>query len=224
MWSYIKSKLGLSKDDGTIPLSQILPYVPDSPVVIEAGAFNGMDTLKLSKQFNKGHIHAFEPVPEVYQQLVERAGQLPNVTTHPVALGAAPGTLTMYLSGATAEQRSSSSLLPPKDHLKIHDHIAFDERIEVPVITLDGWAAEADVERVDFMWLDMQGNELAVLKASPRIMATVQAIYTEVSLVETYEGVPLYGELREWMESQGFTVAIEKLPWKDMGNVLFVRG
>jgi hypothetical protein len=48
-------------------------------------------------------------------------------------------------------------------------------------------------------------------------------IYTEVSLVETYEGVALYPELKAFLIEQGFVVKQEQLPWPDMGNVLFVR-
>ena len=79
------------------------------------------------------------------------------------------------------------------------------------------------IDHVDFLWLDMQGHELAVLKASPRMLNSARAIHTEVSLKETYRGVPLYPEFRHWMENKGFKVVREALPWPDMGNVLFVN-
>ena len=50
----------------------------------------------------------------------------------------------------------------------------------------------------------------------------MRVIY-EVSLKEVHEGVPLYSEVRAWLEQQGFHVMREELPWPDTGNILFVR-
>jgi hypothetical protein len=36
-------------------------------------------------------------------------------------------------------------------------------------------------------------------------------VYSEVHLLRSYEGAPLYGELREWLEGKGFNVAREEL-------------
>jgi hypothetical protein len=65
--------------------------------------------------------------------------------------------------------------------------------------------------------------EFNVLRASKEILPTVKVIYSEVSLLEMYEGAPLYPEYRSWLESQGFSVIDEDLRWTDMGNVLFAR-
>ena len=55
------------------------------------------------------------------------------------------------------------------------------------------------------------------------MLETVRAIYTEASLLEMYEGAPLYADYRRWLEAGGFRVAMEDLPWRDMKNVLFLR-
>ena len=219
----IKKLLGFKTEKGTISKKKIAKYLPNNPVIFEAGAFNGEDSLALSKQFPKGHIHAFEPIPEVFNELKKRVRGQKNVSIYPIALGATNGMTTMYLSGASHQQRSSSSLLKPKEHLNVHQHIPFKQTLKVPIKTIDAWALQNGVPYIDFMWLDMQGNELVALKAAPKILSTVKVIYTEVSLIETYEGVPLYEEYKNWLISQGFEVKIEALAWKDMGNVLFVR-
>ena len=46
-------------------------------------------------------------------------------------------------------------------------------------------------------------------------------LYTEVSLEELYEGTVLYPEYKKFLESNGFEVVFEDLPWTDGGNVLF---
>ena len=80
-----------------------------------------------------------------------------------------------------------------------------------------------NIDHIDFMWLDMQGAEYQMLKKSKIILPTVKVIFTEVSLLQMYEDCPLYPEFRAWLESEGFEVVAEQLPWKDMGNVLFIR-
>ena len=72
------------------------------------------------------------------------------------------------------------------------------------------------------MWLDMEGMELAALKAAGSVLGTVKAVCMEVSRDRHYVGAPLYGEIIAWMREQGFRVAIDRVTlW--FGNVLFVR-
>lgn len=205
---------------GEIPKSFIRKFLPDAPVIIEAGAHVGIDTLEMSRVWPKGSIHAFEPVPDIFAKLAENTKGLRNVKLYPCALGAATGTARIFVSGGTSD--GSSSLLEPKEHLTEHPEVHFNSRIEIPVMTLDDWSEKYGVRNADLLWLDMQGNELAAMKAGERILGTVRAIHIEVSLKEVYRGVPLYPEVRQWLEARGFKVVREELPWPDMGNVLFV--
>jgi hypothetical protein len=104
-----------------------------------------------------------------------------------------------------------------------HPDVLFNETIYVTCVTLDDWVEINNIEKVDLLWLDMQGNELNVLKTGLKVLEKVQAIYTEVNLKEAYEGAPLYTELREWLEVHNFKVEVEEIPWEDGGNVLFLR-
>jgi FkbM family methyltransferase len=197
-------------------------HLPLDPVIVEAGAHVGYDTVELSKRFPGGAIHAFEPIPALYRQLAERTADLANVTTYEKALGGASGRSKMWVSGGGGDQ--ASSLRRPALHLEELPTITFDEQIAVEVTTLDDWAREHDVPSIDLLWLDLQGAELDLLKGSPGCMATVAVIHTEVMATEQYEGVPLYPEMLAWMEQRGFGVAVEKRPWPNgAGNVVFVR-
>jgi hypothetical protein len=77
--------------------------------------------------------------------------------------------------------------------------------------------------KADFLWLDMQGLELAVLQSAPFTVANIQGIYTEVNLIENYRGGSLYPEMKQWLDQAGFEVAKEAIAWKEGGNVLFGR-
>ena len=77
-------------------------------------------------------------------------------------------------------------------------------------------------QKIDFMWLDLQGMELNVLKSGKSILQTVIAIYTEVSSIEVYKDQTLYTDLKEWLTSNGFSIEREVVE-KGGGNVLFIR-
>jgi len=111
----------------------------------------------------------------------------------------------------------------PKEHLNTNLAVLFEEKIHVQALTLDGWAEQYGIEKVDYMWLDMQGAEYAVLQASSKILKTVKVIFTEVSLMELYEGTTLYPQFKEWLQAQGFTLVKEVLPWDSCGDALFIK-
>jgi FkbM family methyltransferase len=204
-----------------ISKSVLKKYLPASPVIIDCGAHDGTDSIELIRILG-GRLHAFEPVPEIYSRLVERTKQYGNIITYPLALSNKSGVDHFFVSEGDSD--ASSSLLPPKDHLIDHTTTFFNKKIEVTTITLDDWAAKYNIDHVDMLWLDMQGFEMQMLKASARILPSVKLIHTEVSVKETYEGVGLYRQYRAYLESLGFKMVMEAIPeGYDMGNVLFAR-
>jgi len=193
--------------------------LPSDPVIVEAGAHVGLDTVEMARLWSRGQIHAFEPIPHIYQQLEAQTAKLPNVRTYQTALGAETATADMWLSsGGTA----SSSLLDPKTHLEAFPAIEFRHKIKVDVTTLDDWSQSAHVARVDFLWLDMQGCELAALQHAKRILPSVSAIALEVFLEELYADAPLWPEVQAWIQGQGFVI-LRQILGRTYGDALAVR-
>ena len=126
----------------------------------------------------------------------------------------------MYVSSGSSD--GSSSLLPPKEHLNVFPTVYFDSKIKVTTTTLDAWAESNNIRKIDFMWLDLQGMELNVLKSGTNILRTVTAIYTEVSGIEAYKEQTLYSDLAEWLVSNGFRIEREVVE-NSSGNVFFLR-
>jgi FkbM family methyltransferase len=207
--------------NGSISKAVVKKYLPANPVMIDCGAHDGSDSMELARLF-KGEVHAFEPLDDIFIRLVNNAKQYKNIHCYKIALSNEDGINDFYISEGGSNM--SSSLLEPQQHLIDHPDVYFKEKMSVKTLTLDSWATANGIERVDLLWLDMQGSELDMLKASERILPTVKVIYTEVSVRETYKGVALYPELKMWLEQKGFKVIIEAIPeYWDMGNVLFVR-
>lgn len=198
----------------------ILSILPNDPIVIEAGAHRGRDTLKMSEFWPQSMIHAFEPVPYLFKILKERTAHKQNIQLYPYALAGKTETMSMYVSDACCD--AVSSLLKPKELATARPDITFTVET-VSAITLDDWAKKYGVNKVDFMWLDMQGGELAALQASPTILKTITAIKTEISFSERYENSPPYEVLSSWLEQQGFKEIAQNIHHGLWGDALFVR-
>jgi FkbM family methyltransferase len=197
-------------------------FVPDNSVIIDCGAHDGKDTVALANLFKNGVVHAFEPVPEIFGRLKNRVNSFKNIKFYNIALSDKNGSAKFHVS--SGESDGSSSLLVPKKHYDFHPDTVFNETINVESLTLDAWASSQGVEKVDLLWLDMQGYELQMLQASNKILSTVKVIHTEVSTTELYKGIGLYSDYKIFLEKKGFIVKVEAIPkgWT-MGNVLFVR-
>jgi 2-O-methyltransferase len=209
-------------------IETIKQFLPDNPVIVEAGAFDGYDTKKMALQWPQGIIHAFEPVSEIYERLLKNTSMLPNVQQHPAALSDHTGTAQFYVSEKPTKPGIASqagSLHKPKERLS-RSPIIFPRMTTVQTITLDQWADENGVSAIDLLWLDTQGHELAILQAAPKMSHNIKVVLAEVSFIESYEGQPLYKDVVAWMAEHGFEEVgrdFADTTQSFFGNVLFLR-
>jgi FkbM family methyltransferase len=201
-----------------VPYALLKKILPSNPIIIEAGAQFGEDTLWMSQLWPQGKIYAFEPSPESFAALQIVAAKNDNVTATQVALSNTKGEFLFYLAGG------ASSLLRPQDSFNTdYFHSDLDHPITVQVTTLDEWANNNSVSAIDFLWLDMEGNELNALQGAFNSLKNVKLIYTEVNLQRFWENCVMYDELTSWMNDHGFIEI-----WSDIqphwhGNVLFIN-
>lgn len=205
-------------------LRDLVSVMPNNPTIIEAGASRGMDTVEMAKLWPEAQILAFEPEPTAFETLTAATSQFVNVQRIPAALAASTGTATLHVSSSRDNPDSSdaSSLLDPTGVSSLWPKLEFLQAVQVRTLTLEDVFCDYGIERIDFMWLDMQGMEIDCLKASASVMHRVDRVYSEVFLTPLYAGAPLYPEARRVMTKLGFRVAREYLN-PVAGDVLFVR-
>ncbi len=73
-------------------------------------------------------------------------------------------------------------------HLRRAPWCTFDSGSAVLMRSLDSWASEAGVDRVDFIWADVQGAEGDVISRGQHTLARTRYFDTEYSNEELYEG------------------------------------
>jgi FkbM family methyltransferase len=62
----------------------------------------------------------------------------------------------------------------------------------------------AEIDDVDFIKMDVQGAELAVLENAGRLLDTCLLIQTEVEFVPMYKDQPMFADVDRYLRSQGF--------------------
>lgn len=205
--------------------SKIRPWMRENLrkdcIIVEAGTFDGNDSILTVNDFPNCKLYGFEPIQELYDRSINRTRGIKNITIEKKALGSSNRKDNIYISKMHGSTWASSSLLKPIEHLTIHKSITFPENEEVEVVVLDDWCSENDINNIDFIWLDTQGSEWDIIKSSPNIISKTKYVYCEVSLKQMYEGTPLIEDFKNKMKNLNFEVVFEDLPWEDMGDILF---
>ena len=188
----------------TISKQQIADLVgrPD-PVIIEIGCNDGTHTQWFLELFADPVVHCFEPDPRAASRFTQALGMHSKVHLWPLAISDRIGRISFHQSGGrqrrlqsgeVVEWDMSGSIKTPKKHLEYHPAITFEHTIDVETTTLDAWCAQAGVDRIDFLWMDVQGAELDVFRGGERSLSRTRYLYTEYSDNEVYEG---QGSLRQ---------------------------
>ena len=185
-------------------------FVPYNPIVVEVGGFEGENAAQVARNYPSGRVIVFEPNPRAFKTLLQNTEGLPNVTAVDAALHSYRGTALLHLNhgvyGNDTRLEQWSSLLEGFCFGTDHFNCFKGPDIEVPCITLDEWCSENQIDHIDFLQLDAEGFELQILKSSPNILKTVITIHTKTNLSQFRKETTQYGELRQFLEQQGFTL------------------
>lgn len=141
---------------------------PDSaPVILDVGANEGDFTAAMLAAMADCRIHCFEPNPRTYARLSARFAGEPRVVLNNLGLGDRPGSFTLY-DYAGSEGSGHASFLPEtfRDVYR-----AATQSVEARVTTLDAYLADAGLAAVDFLKIDVEGLEKAVLAGAAASLA-----------------------------------------------------
>jgi FkbM family methyltransferase len=158
-------------------------------IIVEIGAADGLDTIKLLNVFKNAHIYVFEPDPRNIEKFKNNLTSL-RVSFAGKAISNYNGFGKMYLSG-TAENADgwtySSSLKKPNLHLVMAPWCVFNKQTRVEVVTLDSALNHLESE-IDFIWADVQGSEGEIIAGGQQILNKTRYFYTEYYNDQIYEG------------------------------------
>jgi FkbM family methyltransferase len=133
--------------------------------VVDVGANHGMFSLEAAHLIGgEGVLHAFEPAPATLAVLRRNLKQnaLANVRVFACGLGAHEATAPLRVH----HQYSGLNTLAARDVTWNRRTLHADEIVDVPITTLDHHCAREQLDRVDFLKIDVEGFELGVLRGA----------------------------------------------------------
>lgn len=162
-------------------------------VAIDVGAAVGEYSWLLARKARM--VYSFEPYPPHYRILT--AFRLPHLIVEPLALGDHPGRAQLrvpILNHRVASRRAtlaSANALEDADDTQITD---------VPVTTLDAYLqAKNTPSSVDFIKIDVEGHELAVLQgATETLRLSKPAVLIEIEIRHNPDYAEIFLLLHQW--------------------------
>jgi len=165
-----------------------------NPTILEIGCHDGSTTLWFLEIFDSPRVFCFEPDPRAASCFKQKIGNRPEVNFYEYAISDKNGEETFYMSSGQESAMMpqgwdcSGSIRKPKNHLKVHPWCKFEKTMIVKTKTLDTWCREKAINRIDFIWMDVQGAEIDVIRGGRNALKNTRYLYTEYSNKELYQG------------------------------------
>lgn len=175
-------------------------YVDHPITLVDVGSSGGLqDNWKEAERFLK--VIGFDADSRSH----EENSQNPKYINLEYGLNNKKGEADFYLT----RSKTKSSLYEPNfDFLSKFPKSDFYEVIGKSVIkcdTLDNQLSGLDIQDVDFIKLDTQGSELAILEGSEKALASsVFGVEVETEFAPMYKNQPLFPEIDSFMRKFGF--------------------
>ncbi|MDJ1491962.1 FkbM family methyltransferase [Cytophagaceae bacterium DM2B3-1] len=138
------------------------------PLILDVGANEGQYAQYLVQNFGEQmDLKCFEPLPTTFQILSQKLASHPHISFYPFGLGDTPGSLTFFTS---SQDSTLNSLYSKRDDV-INK---YDGQTEIEIKCLSEFCLTENISHVHFMKIDVEGNELAVLKGGKKLLESQQ--------------------------------------------------
>jgi len=152
------------------------------PVFFDVGANRGEYSLMLANIFPNAKIFAFEPHPKNFEFLVQAKTQ--NFSPHALALGNTVGQFNLY------DYEDSNWSFDASLYQDVISDILHKNSVSyiVQVDTLDSFTQSLEVDFIDFLKIDTEGSELAVLQGAQSLLekgqiGVIQFEFNEMNII-----------------------------------------
>lgn len=200
--------------------------------VVHVGAHQGQEVEQYLR-YGFARIVLVEANPQWCEGLRATFGGDSRIRIFNYAVCDREGEVDLQIHTSRSGSTEPASILPMKRFKEIVGSLHTTGTIRVPAITLQALFRKHALEPCDynFLNLDIQGAELLALQGAVGLLSGMDAVISEVNLLELYENGPLEDDLVRFMQAQGFEkhLAIyhplydEKSTFPAWGECLFLK-
>lgn len=177
-------------------------------VILDIGSRDLEESIQLSQAFPNARVIAFEPNPTQFKICQEASKSYPNIEVYEYACSDREDIVDFWLVN---ENVGASSILEPGDEFidagwqYNYKPCTYTKIPGIQVKRIDAVLTAIGIDKVDVVWMDVQGNELKALQGMGEFIDDVKIMQTEAALVPYYKGHATKDELETWIAQQGFT-------------------
>jgi len=179
-------------------------------VIFDVGACHALESVELSKKYPNAKVYTFEANPVSYNVCLENTEGYDSITVINEAVNDYDGLCKFYpmdkektiTTWEDGNQGASSLYRANGQYDFIEKYVQYE--IEVPCTRLDTFCEKNDIDKIDIIWMDLQGAELKALQSLGSLLDTVQIIHTELEMNPMYEGQCLFSDVNEYLINNGF--------------------
>lgn len=175
---------------------KIYELVQEDFHVFDVGTNIGEVILNIAKRAKKGVVHGFEPVPYNYKKVSKNISlnDFDNIILNNIALSDRDETVFFD----DEELKSHSGLISMNKNKILNSK-------EVKAITFDGYVSANNIQRIDFIKVDIEGFELNFLRGAEQSIKKFKPIlFMEIDDANLKKQFTSASELIAWIEDLGF--------------------
>lgn len=179
-------------------------------IIIDVGAAEGAVALFFQKYLQPQKTLAFEPVPDIYPKLFYDENQ--NVQLFRYALNNIKGTQSIFITS----NAYSSSLLKPQNN----DQFQNQTTQIIETVILDDFLRENHFhQEILLLKIDVQGNELNVLKGATQTLKNTHIVLIEQNNHHLYQNASKYFQVDEYLRQNNFVLINMIAIYKKLGII-----
>lgn len=193
-------------------------------IVFDIGANSGQYGTHLRAIGYRGKIVSFEPQPDAFLKLTEKAAADPNWIVVKTAMGDENGEIEFNIA---SNSYSSSALEMMPLHLESAPQSAYVNKITVPLTTVDAvidqyWSVGNEL----FVKIDTQGFEEKVFKGCLGVLNKIRGFQMELSVEPLYKGELLMPDMVALLREYGYKLMLLENGFRQpqTGELLQVEG
>ena len=193
----------------------------DVEIIFDIGSCHALESVEFAKRFNTAQVFTFEANPVSYEVCLENIKDYSSITVINEAVNDYDGLCKFYpmdkdrtiTTWEDGNQGASSLYKANGAYDHIEKYIQYE--IEIPCTRLDTFCRKNNINKIDIIWMDLQGAELKALQSLGFLLETVQIIHTELEVNPMYEGQCVFNDVHKFLLDNQFD-----LDWGDV-NVQF---
>ena len=140
---------------------ELKKIIGEQPVIFDVGANEGRYATMISTVFPESKLYSFEPHPKSYNRLTQKLDK--NDRVFQIAVGAEDKQCILY---ERVDHPDGSEMASVHEKVITEFHGVESIKIDVEMKTIDTFMKEQNIDCVDFLKIDVEGHELAVIQGA----------------------------------------------------------